>query len=828
MYGVPDRGGGREGKGKSLRKNKQAIEALKKQARHDAVAKIATSPAPPPLLVLERGRALVDCACNLLNRAFENDQLKILNRARSSGVEAIVLSTTDFDKLEEQMTLAKQNAGQLYCAVGIHPDAVKRTNDKLTEQRMEKLQELVRRSEAVALVCGLDFSRDSSTKYAQERLFDAQIRLAGEVLLPAIVHAVGPGALGRACELLDEAAGAGAAPPPNIAFFDFRGDASEAALLAERGAHVVMTGAVCDPTAAGEAIRAAIASYPAERVLVASNAPLGTPQSIPDAYMREAKNEPSNLPYIVEAVAGALGKAPAELEAQLRDASRAFFQLLTPAEHAAAEEAKAKEEAEAAAAEALAHGHAPPTKPRDGKGSEAAAAAATAPGKPADGEEPGARGGKARAKSGAADGDKEEQEDGHKAKGKQGGKKGKGKADEEEEEEAGGKSKHGKKGKHGGGKVEEEEEDAGGKGKHGKKGKHGGAKAEEEEDAGGRSKARHRKGHRGHDSSEEEEQVAAAAKGKGGKPAAGAGKKGGGGKDGHGEGDAPRKGKGGKAAADGAEEAEEEQPTRRRSRGERQPPAPAAAAAPAPRSSEDEDEDEEEVEHAGARGGISFRALEEAGSAGSSDGEEPDEARAARVAAARRRALAERKEGAGKGPAEGEAGVAYACKNCRRVLFGEGDVIRHVPPAGLREREHCQSWFLASDPRSAFAVDGDPTVDARLLCAGDGCGAKLGRASAGPLECSCGHEEACPGGPGPGALLYRVQKGKMDVLGAADADALVREYEARLELGGSSEEEERRARATERERRAREKAEAKKGPTRSNRANFSSFRNKDF
>lgn len=54
----------------------------------------------------------------------------MLQRATSSGVGPIVCYTTDDTKLEQLVRCAKENAGTVYCLVGIHSDNIKRANDR--------------------------------------------------------------------------------------------------------------------------------------------------------------------------------------------------------------------------------------------------------------------------------------------------------------------------------------------------------------------------------------------------------------------------------------------------------------------------------------------------------------------------------------------------------------------------------------------------------------------------------------------------------------------------------------------------------------------------
>ncbi len=55
---------------------------------------------------------------------------QVLQRATSSGVGPIVCYTTDDTKLEQLVRCAKENAGTVYCLVGIHSDNIKRANDR--------------------------------------------------------------------------------------------------------------------------------------------------------------------------------------------------------------------------------------------------------------------------------------------------------------------------------------------------------------------------------------------------------------------------------------------------------------------------------------------------------------------------------------------------------------------------------------------------------------------------------------------------------------------------------------------------------------------------
>ncbi|KAG1664128.1 hypothetical protein FOA52_011951 [Chlamydomonas sp. UWO 241] len=297
--------------------------------------------APPPALrVPAHACAIVDCGVQLLNRQFDRDQLKgqhtitrtrdapqVMQRAADAGVEAFVSFTTDFEKAESLVRLAKESAGSVYAMVGVHSDMIHRSND-LSPARLEQLRALMLRPESVALFAGLDFSRDVGIRYAQERALVEQMDLAADVGLPCMLYLIGGGDA-----LIEKIADFRAKHPthrtgaaPRVAVYNFAGAPDDLAALAALDAYVVVCGAAADPGEAGERLRGALAQgCPLTRLLVASDAPYGTPQSIADAHVRAGRNEPSNLLAVVAALAGAYGLGEPELCATLRaNAARLF------------------------------------------------------------------------------------------------------------------------------------------------------------------------------------------------------------------------------------------------------------------------------------------------------------------------------------------------------------------------------------------------------------------------------------------------------------------------------------------------------------------------
>ncbi|GLI68755.1 hypothetical protein VaNZ11_013208 [Volvox africanus] len=346
-FGAPDRGGSREGK-KSLRGNKQAIQKLVKDEQKGhvkAVPRPTVSEKPPPAVPPAEGEvALVDAAAQLASRQFDRDQFKVLQRAASSGVGPIITYTTDDSKLEALVRTAKENAGQVYCMVGVHSDNIKRANDRLSPTRLEQLKDLALEAGCVAVLAGLAF-RDVGIRYAQERALSEQMALAAGVGLPLVLYEVraSEALVERITEFRSSGAGEGRAAVVPIAIFNFAGSGEELAAYLALGCYIILTGRVCDSTERGEQLRELATAIPRHRLILASDSPFTTPQNIPDVFMREGRNEPSNLPYVLGALAPALGLSAAELAASTRRNTLLFFGIQEAAEAAAAAAAEAAE-----------------------------------------------------------------------------------------------------------------------------------------------------------------------------------------------------------------------------------------------------------------------------------------------------------------------------------------------------------------------------------------------------------------------------------------------------------------------------------------------------
>lgn len=324
-----DRGGGREGKKSSLRSNKKAIAEAAKSADHKpAVERPSKSLPPHPLLSLPGEPLFIDCNASLISRQFDRDREAVLRRARQEGVQAILVGCTDFEKFDALFELCSLDP-QCFALVGLHPDNIKRTNDKLHSLRMEKLKDYALASDAVAVSAALDFSRDISTHYAQEKCLEAQILLAADVGLPLVVQHV------SGHERLVEIVRAYRHSISRCAVFGFAGSLDELEDFVDVDCYLALSAALM--ASEHHAVAANIARIvPRNRIFLSSNSPYDTPSNIPDEAVRMSKNEPSNLPFLAEFLAHRFSMDTREFAALCHANSKAFFSLVDPEDLTAA------------------------------------------------------------------------------------------------------------------------------------------------------------------------------------------------------------------------------------------------------------------------------------------------------------------------------------------------------------------------------------------------------------------------------------------------------------------------------------------------------------
>ena len=333
-----DRSGGREVKGASLKKSKKNPGGV--NARGKKAEKVYTGPAESAATPSPGAELYIDCGAALLSRQFERDRDRVLERARTDGnVAAIVLWFADIEKQQLLADVCKDNSGLCYNVIGVHPDNVDKTNKRSHESWMTKVEELARKPECVGILSGYNLGRDLATHFAQETLLKTSLALCDKLQLPLVLHIADGDSLLKCIEIL-KAEGWTTNSELSVEAPDYLRRVILHDALTSCGGDVikmneaVKAGMMCSVSAVGitdpdEEVRTksreCVSCIPPKQLLVCSDSPWRTPQNLPDTYLRTLRNEPSNLPSIVEALSQSLGKSMEEFGVLLRTNSIRTF-----------------------------------------------------------------------------------------------------------------------------------------------------------------------------------------------------------------------------------------------------------------------------------------------------------------------------------------------------------------------------------------------------------------------------------------------------------------------------------------------------------------------
>ena len=174
-----------------------------------------------------------------------------------------------------------------------------------------ELRDLARDRRVVAIgEIGLDLSGRSASLEAQVRAFEGQLRLSREIDLPVVVHVRDAGDLVR--EVIDRN------PGVRGMIHCYSEGAAQVAGWVARGFALSFAGTVTYPK--NDALRAAAAACPPDRLLTETDAPYLAPQR-----HRGSRNEPAFVAETVATIAAARGEASEAVEQAIDASAGALF-----------------------------------------------------------------------------------------------------------------------------------------------------------------------------------------------------------------------------------------------------------------------------------------------------------------------------------------------------------------------------------------------------------------------------------------------------------------------------------------------------------------------
>jgi TatD DNase family protein len=232
-----------------------------------------------------------------------DDPAGAVARARAAGVDRIVAIGSGLASTRVTLTIAEAERG-VSVAAGVHP------HQAGDDEPVDALAPLVEGRIVAIGEIGLDFYRDYAPHDDQRRIFEDQLRLAGRLGKPVIVHS--RAADEETAQMLRQFDG-------TVVLHCFSSPGLLSVAL-ERGYYVSFAGNVTYPKAAE--LRDAAVQVPPDRILAETDCPYLAPQPV-----RGRTNEPAYVVHTVASLAETRGDDPAALARQIDDNAMAAFGL---------------------------------------------------------------------------------------------------------------------------------------------------------------------------------------------------------------------------------------------------------------------------------------------------------------------------------------------------------------------------------------------------------------------------------------------------------------------------------------------------------------------
>jgi TatD DNase family protein len=238
---------------------------------------------------------LFDTHAHMDDRAFDTDREELLNSFPNQGIALLMNPGCSLESSRNAVKLAN-HYDYVYAAVGSHPDAA----DEVNEAVLEEYRELCKLNPKVKAIgeIGLDYHYEDIPREIQLKAFRAQMELARELNLPAIVHEREAHEDGMAVvrEFSDVTG----------VFHCYSGSAEMARQLVDRGWYIGFTGVLTFKNAR-KAIEVA-SSIPLDRIVIETDCPYMSPEPF-----RGKRNDPGRLYRMAEKLAEIRGRSVEEI-----------------------------------------------------------------------------------------------------------------------------------------------------------------------------------------------------------------------------------------------------------------------------------------------------------------------------------------------------------------------------------------------------------------------------------------------------------------------------------------------------------------------------------
>jgi TatD DNase family protein len=208
---------------------------------------------------------LFDTHAHMDDRAFDADRAQLLSDLPRQGISYLMNPGCSLESSRNADRLSREY-DYIYAAVGSHPDAA----DEVNEEVLEEYRKLCKQNPKIRAIgeIGLDYHYEDIPRELQQKAFRAQMALAAELGLPAIVHERDAHADGM--QIVTEF------PTVTGVFHCYSGSLEMAKWLIDRGWYIGFTGVLTFKNAR-KAIEVA-SQIPLDRLVLETDCPYMAPE----------------------------------------------------------------------------------------------------------------------------------------------------------------------------------------------------------------------------------------------------------------------------------------------------------------------------------------------------------------------------------------------------------------------------------------------------------------------------------------------------------------------------------------------------------------------
>ena len=129
---------------------------------------------------------IIDTHAHLYAKEFDSDIAEVVDRAKSLGVNKILLPNIDCSSIDSLQNLCEKNPGFFYPMMGLHPCSV----DESWESQLKEIETQLFSNKYIAVgEIGMDLYWDKSFFEQQQKALKIQIEWAISLDLPIVIHA---------------------------------------------------------------------------------------------------------------------------------------------------------------------------------------------------------------------------------------------------------------------------------------------------------------------------------------------------------------------------------------------------------------------------------------------------------------------------------------------------------------------------------------------------------------------------------------------------------------------------------------------------------------